>query len=261
MLAPRWLTRLCLALAAAAALAAGARADDDPEPQSSSRDVPATPAVDPDKAKTDKNLAAQADRHEKDSISNLRLIGIAVHSYSDTHNRLPDDLLSKANKPLLSWRVAVLPHVGQKALYQQFKLDEPWDSPNNKKLIARMPDVFRSPRVKVRGRGHTVYQVFTGSDAVFGRGVKLMLSAIPDGTSNTIMAVESSTGVPWTKPGGIPFDRKKVIPPFGKAYGLRPLAAMFDGSVRVLDLNKIQLETLKNAIDPADGNVLGNDFQ
>ena len=36
---------------------------------------------------------------------------------------------------------------------------------------------------------------------------------------------------------------------------------MFDGSTRVLDLNKIKAETLKNAIDPADGNVLGNDWE
>jgi hypothetical protein len=263
MHAPRFLTHLSVALAASLALAAAVFAEDDvdPEPPGGTREEAAVQSVDLDKAKTDKKVAAQADRDQKSSQSNLTKIASAVHSYNDAKGFLPDDTLSKANKPLLSWRVAILPYVGQKALYEKFKLDEPWDSAHNKKLIAKMPDVFRSPRVKLKGKGNTVYQVFTGSNAVFGRGQALRFpAAIPDGTSNTIMAVESSTAVPWTKPGGLPFDRNKALPTFGKAYGQKPLAALFDGSVRVLDLNVIKPETLKNAIDPADGFPLGNDW-
>jgi hypothetical protein len=253
---------ICLSVALAASLApvAFASADDvEPEPQGGTREEAAVPAVDLDKAKTDKKVAAQADRNHKDGIGNFRRIALAVHEYHDANNCIPDDVKNK-NKSLLSWRVAILPYLGQKALYQQFKLDEPWDSEHNKKLLAKMPDVFRSPRVKLKGKSLTVYQVFTGPDAVFGRGQRLQLAGIPDGTSNTIMAVESSTAVPWTKPGGLPFDRNKALPAFGKAYGQKPLCAMLDGSIRVLDLNKIKPDTLKNAIDPSDGMVLGNDW-
>jgi hypothetical protein len=263
MHAPRFLTYLCVAFAAslAFAIAVVAEVDVDPEPPGGTREEAAIQSVDLDKAKTDKKVAAQADRDQKASTANLQKIASAVHTYADAKGFLPDDSWNKANKPLLSWRVAILPHVGQKALYEKFKLDEPWDSEHNKKLIAKMPDVFRSPRVKLKGKGNTVYQVFTGSNAVFGRGQALRFpTGIPDGTSNTIMAVESSTGVPWTKPGGIPFDRNKALPVFGKAYSHKPLCAMLDGSVRVLDLTKIKPDTLKNAIDPSDGMVLGNDF-
>jgi hypothetical protein len=258
MLAPRFL--ICLSVAFFS-LAGAVRAEEvDPEPQGGTRDEAAVASVDLEKAKKDNKLAKQADLDQKASQRNLTKIAMGVHEYHDAKGWLPDDSWSKANKPLLSWRVAILPYVGQKALYEKFKLDEPWDSAHNRKLILKMPDVFRSPRVKLKNKALTVYQVFRGTDAVFGRGQPLKLFNIPDGTSNTIMAVESSTAVPWTKPGGLPFDRNKALPAFGKAYGQKPLAAMFDGSVRVLNLDKIKPETLKNAIDPADGNVLGNDW-
>ena len=115
--------------------------------------------------------------------------------------------------------------------------------------------------VKARGKGNTVYQAFTGADAVFARAKPLTIATVTDGTSNTILAVESTNApLPWTKPGGIPFDRKKALPDFGKAFGKKPFAVMMDGSVRKLDLTKIKPETLKNAIDPADGNPLGKDW-
>jgi hypothetical protein len=194
------------------------------------------------------------------SSNNLKQMGLALWNYHDANNAFPDDIKDKNGKVLLSWRVRLLPYLEQNDLYKEFKLDEAWDSDNNKKLLAKMPKVFESPRVKLKGKGNTVYQVFTGENAVFGRAKPLTIKDIADGTSNTIFAVESTQATPWTKPGGIAFDRKKDLPDFGKAFGKKPLAAMMDGSVRTLDLGKIKPETLKNAIDPADGNVLGSDW-
>jgi hypothetical protein len=216
--------------------------------------------VDLDKARADPTLALQVARDRDASKANLSKIGIALHEYHDAEKRLPADIADKKGKALLSWRVALLPHVGQDVLFKQFNLEEPWDSQHNLKLLDQMPDIYRSPRVKLKGKGSTVYQVFTGPDAVFGRVKPLTLAGIFDGTTNTIMAVESSTATPWTRPGGIPFDRKKALPDFGKAYGQSPLAVMLDGSPRLLHLSTIKAETLKNAIDPADGNVLGQDW-
>jgi hypothetical protein len=248
-------------LAAALALAVGASASDaDPEPLSKTKDEAATPAIDLEKAKKDAKLADQASRNQKASTSNLRELGLAMHNYHAGMNRLPVDIKDRNGKSLLSWRVALLPYLGQKKLYEEFKLDEPWDSRHNIKLLNKMPNVFRSPRVALRSKSNTVYQVFTGANAVFGHPRPLGLAQIPDGTSNTIFAVEWSNSVPWTKPADIPFDRKKALPEFGKAYGKRPLAVMFDGSTRVLNLEKITEATLKNAIDPLDGNVLGKDW-
>ncbi|MEX0866387.1 MAG: hypothetical protein WD030_03445 [Pirellulales bacterium] len=46
------------------------------------------------------------------------------------------------DKPQLSWRVLLLPYVAGNGLYREFKLDQPWDAPQNKKLISKMPDFY-----------------------------------------------------------------------------------------------------------------------
>ena len=83
----------------------------------------------------------------------------------------PDRVTGPNGKPGLSWRVHILPYIEQDALYKQFKLDEPWDSEHNKKLIEKMPKVYVSP-LAVAPPGETYYQVFTGKDAIFDPGSK-----------------------------------------------------------------------------------------
>jgi Protein of unknown function (DUF1559) len=196
------------------------------------------------------------------STENLKRLALAVHSYIDDHKgQLPSDVTDKDGKTLLSWRVLLLPYLDQAELYKQFKLDQPWDGEANKKLLAKMPAVFASPRVRLKAPGHTVYQGFAGPGAIFEPGKQMLFPAsIPDGTSNTILAVEASVAFPWTKPADLPFDDKKNLPDFGKAYAARPLAVLCDGSVRVLDLTKVSAQTLKHAITRAGGEILGPDW-
>src|SRR5258708_2726900 len=100
---------------------------------------------------------ADAARYAKDrqiSAKNLKQIGFAFHYYSEKYGRfLPRDIADKKGKPLLSWRVSILPFLDEEKLYKEFKLDEPWDSENNKKLIDNMPKVYRAPRGKFEN-GH-----------------------------------------------------------------------------------------------------------
>ena len=196
--------------------------------------------------------------NEKASMQNLKMFGIAVHEYAGANgDKLPQNISDRADKALLSWRVLLLPYLGENDLYRKFKLDEPWDSANNIKLLEKMPDAFVSPRVKVK-KGYTVYQGFSGNGAFFG--CNYTIATIPDGTSNTILCVESTAAVPWTKPVDIAFDRTKDLPDFGKAFGAKPFTVLCDGSVRDLDLKKISAATLKDAITTDDGNVLGQDW-
>jgi len=196
------------------------------------------------------------------STNNLKQIALAVINYADEHKGLlPADVTDKDGKPILSWRVQVLPYLDQSELHKQFKFDQPWDSDTNKKLLAKMPKVFVSPRVKVKATGHTVYQGFAGPGALFEPGKQLLFPAsIPDGTSNTIMCVESSVAAAWTKPADLPFNEKADLPDFGKAYGSKPLIVMCDGSVRTLDTTKTSAQTIKHAITVAGGEVLGSDW-
>ncbi|MFO0805807.1 MAG: DUF1559 domain-containing protein [Gemmataceae bacterium] len=191
------------------------------------------------------------------STGNLKMIGVAVHNFASANqDKLVKNVVDKDGKPLLSWRVELLPYVEEDALYRQFKMDEPWDSPNNIKLLEKMPKIFDSPRVKAR-KGYTAYQCFTGGGVL---GSRYSIGNIPDGTSNTIWCVEATATVPWTKPADMTYDANKELPKFGKAFAEKPLALLCDGSVRYLDLKKLSDKTLRNAITPDEGEVLGADW-
>jgi Protein of unknown function (DUF1559) len=259
--------RLCLAIAALAALAFASTSFAPPLPKGkASASAPAEteeakPAVDPAKLATDEALLLQNKRNLAASTNNLKQIGLAIHSYHDVHGKLPADVVDKRGKVLLSWRVLLLPYVEQEELYKQFRLDEPWDSKHNRKLLEKMPKVFASPRVALKRKGYTVYQGFSGPEALFHSGKPgRRLADITDGLSNTIMTVEATTAVPWTKPADLPFDSKKRVAKFGKAYGEMPAALLGDGSVRRLLLKNMSEETLKAAITIAGGEILGNDW-
>jgi RNA polymerase sigma factor (sigma-70 family) len=104
------------------------------------------------------------------SRNNLKTIGIAMHNYHDMMGSFPPAATyGRDGKPQLSWRVLLLPFLGDKEgeLYKQFHLNEPWDSPHNKKLIERMPKTYLVPGQKEKNA--TFYQVFVGEDTVFER--------------------------------------------------------------------------------------------
>ena len=121
--------------------------------------------------------------------------------YLRAHSAFPAPAIADdKGRPLLSWRVAVLPELGQRALYDRFKLNEPWDSPHNKALLKEMPALFSCPGRTNAQPFTTTYRVFSGKGALFEQNQKVGIANIPDGTANTIMVVEAEGAVPWTKP-------------------------------------------------------------
>jgi RNA polymerase sigma factor (sigma-70 family) len=154
-------------------------------------------------------------------------------------------------KPLLSWRVAILPYINQDALYRQFKLNEPWDSPHNKRLLTRMPKTF-APAGADRQAGLTHYQVFVGPGAGFERGRYLRLADFTDGTSNTIFVVEAGTPVPWTKPEDLPYVPDQALSRLGGLFDGDFHALLADGSVRLIS-RKVSDDLLRRLINRQDG--------
>lgn len=144
------------------------------------------------------------------STTNLRKIAIAMHMYHGENNRLPAHASYRNRKPLLSWRVHLLPYLNQKALYRQFHLDEPWDSKHNKSLVEKIPSVFRNfdSSLSLTKDGKTCFQVSLGVDHVFtGAPTGVSFKDIKDGTSQTILVVETTPGaaVVWTRPEDVTF--------------------------------------------------------
>lgn len=198
------------------------------------------------------------------SSNNLRQIALALHncSFKMNNNMPPAAICDKTGKPLLSWRVIILPFIEEEKLYQEFKLDEPWDSDHNKKLLAKMPKVYAIPGVTKPDGTETHYRVFVGN----GAGFDLIKAArfpqdFPDGTSNTIMCVTAAKAVPWTKPEELEFDPEKDMRKLlGTVVNGHVQVSMFDGSTRGLGKD-ISKETLHAAITRAGGEVLGPDFE
>lgn len=153
---------------------------------------------------------------------NMHSIGLAFHEYHDQFNELPRDSVSPNGQALLSWRVALLPWLGQRALYNRFRLDEAWDSPHNIKLLTQMPSVFQ-----VRGKGEpnkTSIQRVTGP----GTGGDANSFADIRGLGSVLAIIESEASAEWTKPGGFEFDQQN---PAAGLYECGSFAVMFDGSL------------------------------
>lgn len=189
--------------------------------------------------------------------NNLRQIALALHAHVATHGRFPAAAIhGKDGTPLLSWRVAILPYIEQDDLYRQFKLDEPWDSPHNKKLLNRMPSLYAVPGKEKSQLTH--YQVFTGPGALFDGKEGVKPADIRDGIPTTILAVEAKEGVPWTKPADLVHDAKKPLPALGGLAegGFHLLWA--DGTVRFISA-RFDEAMLRAAITRAGGEKVERD--
>ncbi len=295
---------------------------------------PERPAVPPKKPNDPIDEAVQRARVRQQ----LRTLGIAIINYHDAYGRLPlPAIVDQKGQPLLSWRVAILPFIEQDALFREFKLDEAWDSPHNKKLIAKMPAVF-APVSKSTAPHSTYFQYIVGPEAIFsshrlkgsrgfgsrpggmggmggapgmpggrggpgpggsggaggrpgmgpggfpggpggmrggsagptapippggsgvmgGSGLPRIPNSIPDGTSNTILAVEAGTPVVWTKPEDVSYDPKKPLPRLGGQFASVIHVLMADGTVRTL-ARRLDEATLRAAITPAGGEIVDLD--
>jgi prepilin-type processing-associated H-X9-DG protein len=199
------------------------------------------------------------------SSNNLKELGIAMHNYNGVFGRFPSAAIAdKDGKPLLSWRVAVLPYLGDPqaaALYNRFHLDEPWDSPNNLPLANQMPQVFRAGAAPPSTPAdHTHYRVFTGPLTLFANPQGAKITDITDGTSNTIMIVEAADPVVWTKPDELDYSPAKPLPRLGGLSAGGFNAAFADGSVRFIR-KEAKEQALRSAITAnGNDNVNSNDL-
>ncbi len=191
------------------------------------------------------------------SANNIKQIMIAVHNYHDANGFMPRNIEDKNGKPLLSWRVNVLPYLDHGELYKKFKLDEAWDSDNNKKLLPLLPSMYRVG-FEVKGETKTHYQGFAGPGTAFEPGQKLTLVGFTDGTSNTIGVIEAGPPVEWTKPADIAYDPKKDFPKLDGPFRNVVMAGLMDGSAIPLKPD-LKADVFHNFVQRADGNVIDRD--
>ena len=225
------------------------------------------------------------------TVDNLTRIIIALHRYCKLHGHFPAATIDgKDNKggPPHSWRVELLPLLGDQRLYEQYHFDEPWDSQHNKSLLAKMPDVYRSPRDAIsstsasyygivsddvskragelqnmRDQGDAVfeldvlgeepeYEQYTPEATVFWKQRGASFIDILDGTANCIAVVEAKREIPWTKPEDIEYSADQPLPKFGGWFNEGVHAAFADGTVKFL-ANYNDVQTFRNLLTISDG--------
>jgi hypothetical protein len=169
----------------------------------------------------------------------LKELGLALHNFESAYRRLPSTGGEGPGQQVkLSWRVQLLPFIGDPKLaqlYQQFQLNEPWDSETNIKLLDQMPSIYRYSKAKAP-EGHTVIQMPLGPGLISEPKAMMKFGNVTDGLSNTILFTVSTdeAAVPWTKPDDFnPLENLQLL----RRENGSILACMADGAINLIPDN------------------------
>ena len=169
------------------------------------------------------NAAREAARRVA-CINNLKQIGLAMHNYHDTYKCFPPAYIADENGgPMHSWRVLLLPFMEQQALYEQYNFKEPWDGPNNSRLVGMIDTVFyRCPSEDLtQGRSETSYVMIVGPGTISDGPTPTQMGQIADGVSNTIMLVEvTGSGIRWAEPRDLKLEEITLAVNEGAGNGI-----------------------------------------
>ncbi|MGD9647719.1 MAG: DUF1559 domain-containing protein, partial [Pirellulales bacterium] len=211
----------------------------------------------PPERQTPADPQALQEAHLAQSLNNLKQIGLAMHNFHDTFGSFPPAVIRGPDGlPWHSWRVLLLPFLEQRALFQLYRFDEPWDGPNNKKLLDAVPAVYTDPIHGANKEHYTHYAAITGPGTAFsaegpqfdGQKPKFdggtSIRRFADGTSNTLLvgSVSPAEKIPWTKPQDVVLGDEFPVPgkpgsfalPFKLSAGDCGVFLFADGSVHIL---------------------------
>jgi hypothetical protein len=196
------------------------------------------------------NEQNQAKAAAASSMNKVKNIATALLAYHKDKGKFPPAAtLSKEGKPLLSWRVQILPYLGHNFLYKQFRQNEPWDSEHNKKFIRRIPPSFRETQDDLN-KGTTPFQAPVGIATLFNPGGTGTNSIqIINELSNTIMLVkvpEDKTAI-WTKPEDWEIDISLPAKDLLKGFSNAIVFACADGEVKAIPLKEAE-EKIKSML-------------
>ncbi|HUE74218.1 MAG TPA: DUF1559 domain-containing protein [Pirellulaceae bacterium] len=196
---------------------------------------------------------------------NLRWIGVALHSYHDVYHSFPPAYVAdEKGRPMHSWRVLLLPFLEQQPLYDQYRFDEPWDGPNNRRLHQQLVHVYQCPggprEPARRDDTQTSYLVVVGPRTAFPEDKCVALSDITDDHGNTILVVEvANSGIHWMEPRDLHVTQMdpQVNPSRGQGISSKHRGGanvvMVDGTVEFLDAKLLTADQIEAMLTIAGG--------
>jgi len=207
-------------------------------------------------------LSSEFDTDQETKTSNqLREISLAILNFVSAHMHFPGNISDEDGKPLLSWRVAILQYMGEseQALYKKFKLDEPWNSDHNFKLLDEMPDVYK--HTKSKSSIKSVYLGFDGAGTMFESNKKIGFGMITDGSSNTLLVAQMNrqSAVEWSKPTDVKFTPGTAVSQLAETEDGSVIVARCDGSATPISLEHVDAKEIEHLIQRNDGNIISID--
>jgi RNA polymerase sigma factor (sigma-70 family) len=183
---------------------------------------------------------------------NLATLGLALYDHAQEKGTLPPAVFhGKAGKPLLSWRVALLPYLQQKNLYQLIKHDEPWDSANNQAATQVVLKIYFPVRAPVGVEPQdTFLRTFVGPGTAFDAKKGRKVADVLAGGANPILIVETAAATSWAQPGEFVYAPDQPLPKLGGVFDGGFHALFADGSVRFVS-SKLGEKELRKLIAPA----------
>ena len=195
--------------------------------------------------------------------NNLKQIALAMMNYETANGCFPPAYLpDNRGKPMVSWRVLLLPYMERQDIYDRYHFNEPWDSPNNRAVTDMALDLYHCPSQPADGKAQTSYVMVVGTHSISKGEEACKIADITDGLSNTILIVEvADSGIAWAEPRDLQFNQidYKINNEQRKGKGISSHharganAAFCDGSVRFLkDSTNPQLVKAMLTIDGAE---------
>ena len=153
----------------------------------------------------------EAGRTRNASMRNLEKIAAALNAYAADHGGYPPPAFEDGSgRPLHSWRVLILPYLGEAALYDQFDLSKPWDHPVNMQLVEEVPAAYRHPHANTTGRFQSSpYYLVVGPGTLFPPAGPLGPEQVSDDPAKTLLVIEgapTTIGSSWTEPLDLDVD-------------------------------------------------------
>ncbi len=207
-----------------------------------------------------------SNRDQAESIRNLEKIAKALNAYAADHGTYPPPMtVNSANQPLHSWRVLILPYLGEEDLYNQFDLTVGWDDPRNMQTAYEMPSVYAHPRLE--SFYESAYYLIVGNGTLFPPNGPLGPNSMVDAPSQTILVIEGKPSVPsgmWTEPVDLDFSRMSGR--LGSNPGVEP-GGLFDDGVTMATVdgrghfvpNSMEAITVRSLVTPSGGERLQDD--
>lgn len=182
---------------------------------------------------------------------NLKTIAVAISAYEQVHGHLPRPWMSSASgEPLLSWRVAILPYLGEQKLYDSINKEKKWNHPDNAKIANQMPTVFRCPAARSQSKWWTTGKVTSyvgviGKHTAWAADSDRLSADFEDSDCPQILVIESPENqLNWMSPSDPTIDVFLKTSIFVSPHNGCLHAVQRDGSTKLFSSEYVSSEQL-----------------